>query len=370
MNEALWAWRTREGTAMLVFYCAVIAVISGALKYVGAPLHVYAGMPAWLPLVPVATAVSLAAAVLAFPALQARAYRLQAIGVGCFLLSLTTAAAAGGNVAISLTALILCMIGMQYAFLRWEELAAAYAAVPISYGITCAVEGILLQPLTLYRLEIVLAITAICIAVGSLRLRTIYTQAQERLALERQAAELRRQTEHSARIALMDQLTGLLNRAGLSDLIDRALAHSKKNGTRTALLYVDLDGFKSINDACGHDRGDLALVEAALRMQYVLRTGETAGRIGGDEFVIVLPSVESADEAQVLAKRVEDAFTEPFCVGGQLFSLSVSIGIALSGDYAHSRATLIDMADKAMYDAKRRRKAERVLAHIGGGYRG
>jgi diguanylate cyclase (GGDEF)-like protein len=192
----------------------------------------------------------------------------------------------------------------------------------------------------------------------------MYAAASERFALERQTAELRRQTERNARMAFTDQMTGLLNRTGINDLIDRALVLAKKTGSFTALLYVDLDGFKQINDACGHDAGDLALVEAGLRVQYHLRRGETAGRIGGDEFVVVLPSVQSIEEARALAKRLEEAFSQPFLAEGTLFSLSASIGIAVSSRDGETRSELLRAADKAMYQVKNAHKRDKIV-HIG-----
>ncbi|HKU67201.1 MAG TPA: GGDEF domain-containing protein [Candidatus Baltobacteraceae bacterium] len=354
------AWRTREGTALLVYYGALIALIFAAIPYAGKPAHLFAGVPFWLRFAPVAAAVTLVAAVYAVPPLRAHAYRLQLFNVSVFLLAVVAVCAHRGGPGATL-AMALCMFGVQYAFMRWEDLVAAYALSIGLYEALAAASGVLLSAQSFYTAEILAAVALVCIALGSLRLRSTYAAASERFALEQQTAELRRQTERNARMARTDQLTGLLNRAGMNDLIDRALVLAKNNGTQTALLYLDLDGFKKINDACGHDAGDLALVEAALRLQYHLRFGETAGRIGGDEFVIVLPWVNGIEEAQALARRIEEALAEPFQSGGHLFPLSASIGIAL-GACGDTRLDLLSAADNAMYEVKRRRKGQNLLA--------
>jgi diguanylate cyclase (GGDEF)-like protein len=246
---------------------------------------------------------------------------------------------------------------MQYAFIRWQEVAVAYGTAIAAFAVLSFLHGQLFRPVTSWQLELLAGVSLVCAVLSALRLHTVHVAAAERFILERQAAELRRQTERNARMALTDHLTGLLNRAGINDLIDRAIALGKRTGATTALLYVDLDGFKQINDICGHDAGDEVLVEAALRIQYLLRTGETAARVGGDEFVIVLPSVRSPDEARGLAERIEEAFWEPFYVNERPFALSASIGLAWS-EAGSTRSDLLSAADHAMYAVKRWRKRE------------
>lgn len=364
MNDSLLAWRTREGTALLAFYGALIAIVSAAFDYAIAGSHAFSGAPLWVRLLPVAVPVSLASGVLLIPALRPQAYRLQLLSVGSFLLA-AVAQFAGQKGAAGALAIVMCMFCVQYAFMRWQELLAAYGGMLLLFAALGANTGTLVQPSMLYTGAILAAVALVCVGLGSLRLRSMYAAAAERFALERQTAELRRQMERNARMAFTDSLTGLLNRAGMNDLIDRALLLARNNDSHTALLYMDLDGFKQINDVCGHDAGDLALVEVALRIQYLLRSGETAGRIGGDEFVIVLPSVQAVDEARMLAKRIDEAFAEPFQVGGTAFCLGASIGIAISGEHGNNRVDLISAADKAMYDLKRRRKRQKVVRITG-----
>jgi diguanylate cyclase (GGDEF)-like protein len=361
VKEALAAWRTREGTALLVVYGLLIAVVWTAFVFIFGQARIYGETPLWLRVLPAAVPIALAMAVGVIPPLRRFAHRLQVLSIGCLLcttLAMMTNRHADGSWFV---AAIICMFCVQYAFLRWPEQLAAYASALIVFVVLSETRGVHWQGVALYRLETFIVVIVICIALGSLRLSSLYIAVIERLQLQVQAAELRRQTDRNARMALTDHLTGLLNRAGVNEVLDRALALSRRNHARTALLYIDLDGFKEINDTCGHDTGDLALVEAALRMQYLLRTGETAGRIGGDEFVIVLPSVKSVDAPRALVKRLEGVFRDPFRVGERTFQLSLSIGIAVSPNDGATRLELLSAADKRMYDIKRWRKLERSM---------
>jgi diguanylate cyclase (GGDEF)-like protein len=361
IDQALLAWRTREGTALLVAYGALIAAVSAAFAYAPETARAFAGTPQWLRLLPCAVSLAMLVAVGVIPEVRTQAYRLQLVNAGVFLIALILVFLGPQNGSSWLLVVVICMFGVQYAFMRWQELVAAYASAIVAFFTLAVAQGILVRQETITELEVLCGVSLLCITLSGLRLRGVYRAANERFVLEQQAAELRRQTERSARMAFTDQLTGIFNRAGMNDLIDRALARSKTDKTRTALLYVDLDGFKQINDVCGHDAGDMVLVEAALRIQYLLRAGETAGRIGGDEFVILLPSVQTLDEPRALAKRIEDAFIEPFYVGKEAFRISASIGAAWSGEYeGRTRSALLSAADKSMYDVKRWHKLERT----------
>lgn len=365
MNESLTAWRTREGTALLAFYGAVIAIVCAALGFAGSGAELLAGAPLWVRLIPLAIPAALVIAVLSLRALRPHAYWLQAINVASFLLAITAEVAGRTATTGSTLALALSLFVVQYAFMRWQELAAVYGSTIALYAMLSADAGALMQPGTLRTLGILTAVAVVCFVLGLLRLRTAYAAAIERVVLERQTGELRRQMERNARMAFTDSLTGLLNRAGMNDLIERALPLAKENGLRAALLYIDLDGFKDVNDAYGHDAGDVALVEVSLRMQFLLRTGETVARIGGDEFMILLPSVSSIDEPRKLARRIEEALNEPLQIGRSLMHLGGSIGVAISGTHGHTRGELVSAADKAMYEIKRRRKHNDVLRATG-----
>jgi diguanylate cyclase (GGDEF)-like protein/PAS domain S-box-containing protein len=152
--------------------------------------------------------------------------------------------------------------------------------------------------------------------------------------------------------ALHDSLTGLANRSLLRDRIELALRRSNRSGTHPAVLYLDLDGFKSVNDTLGHDAGDAMLVEVANRLTGAIRAGDTVSRLGGDEFAILIEQGSAEiDEASTTADRVLQVLGVPVEIGGQLLGLSVSIGIAVADKGATATSLLRD-ADIAMYQAK------------------
>ena len=163
----------------------------------------------------------------------------------------------------------------------------------------------------------------------------------DRVALERQLAHQ----------ALHDALTELPNRALLLDRLRQALLPGRGSGQPAALLLIDLDDFKSVNDGFGHVRGDAVLREVADRLAASLRPGDTAARLGGDEFAVVVPGARGATATQV-AERVLEHLREPCTVGTQRLHLSASVGIAL-GAPGTEPEELVRQADIAMYDAKR-----------------
>jgi diguanylate cyclase (GGDEF)-like protein len=158
----------------------------------------------------------------------------------------------------------------------------------------------------------------------------------------RHAVERKRIESVLAHRALHDPLTQLPNRALLSDRLRLALSRLRRTQTCLAVLFLDLDGFKAINDTLGHAAGDQFLVEVADRLRGVLRGGDTAARLGGDEFVVLCEDVAGVDEARRIAERVVDEVP-----GG------VSVGVALAVDGTEDPDALIREADAAMYVAKR-----------------
>jgi len=149
-----------------------------------------------------------------------------------------------------------------------------------------------------------------------------------------------------------DILTDLPNRALLGDRTHQALATAKRDKTRMALMYIDLDEFKPINDTLGHNIGDMLLKEAAKRMQSCIRASDTIARIGGDEFVVLLPIIESDQDATVVADKIRHSLCQPFALAGYDVRISSSIGIAVYPDDASDEKTLLNNADAAMYYAK------------------
>jgi len=172
-------------------------------------------------------------------------------------------------------------------------------------------------------------------------------------AFNRLLAKLLDNQEALERLAHHDTLTGLPNRKLLDDRLQQALAHADRQGHRVAVLYLDLDGFKGLNDTFGHEAGDRALQEIARRLQSLVRQTDTVARIGGDEFVLLATALkEPADEgARVLAQRCIEAIAEPLPLDRARTAIGVSIGIAL-GDGSETPRDLLAAADKAMYRAK------------------
>ncbi|WP_345713186.1 GGDEF domain-containing protein [Kineococcus glutinatus] len=158
--------------------------------------------------------------------------------------------------------------------------------------------------------------------------------------------------EHEHR-SLHDPLTGLANRALLLDRLDRALLLAERSATAAGVLFVDLDGFKAVNDVHGHHVGDLLLVAVADRLRELLRPGDTLARLGGDEFVVVCEGLSGADEMAGVARRVATAFERPFRVEGRAVEVGASIGVAVAGADERSPEDLLREADRAMYVAKR-----------------
>jgi len=164
--------------------------------------------------------------------------------------------------------------------------------------------------------------------------------------------KLRRQAEENARLALHDQLTELPNRTLFHDRVEHALRASARTGNVVALLLMDLDRFKEVNDTLGHHCGDLMLKELASRLQELTRPGDTVARLGGDEFALLVPDVPHPDMIMALAERITTALQEPVLVEGLPLEVEASVGISLYPDHGEDVETLLQRADVAMYVAK------------------
>ena len=160
------------------------------------------------------------------------------------------------------------------------------------------------------------------------------------------------------KMAMFDVLTGLPNRNMLTFQIEKQLASSIRDDRLVALMFMDLDDFKKVNDSHGHDVGDKLLKAAAMRISKPIRESDIASRFGGDEFVVLLSNIESKKHVDTVAKKLIEEFKEPIIVDGVTFYVSISIGIAITN---HSRATPVELlrhADIAMYEAKAKKGAE------------
>jgi len=179
--------------------------------------------------------------------------------------------------------------------------------------------------------------------------------AELKAANERLGAEIgdRRQAEERAQhLADHDALTGLPNRRLLEDRLTQALALSQRNRKQTAVMFVDLDRFKAINDSLGHTVGDMVLKEVAQRLVKQLRIGDTICRIGGDEFVVVLPEAKRSTDAANVAAKIIETLSQPVRAADRELIVTPSIGIAVYPDDGRDAEALIRNADAAMYHAK------------------
>lgn len=155
-------------------------------------------------------------------------------------------------------------------------------------------------------------------------------------------------------MAHYDVLTDLPNRALLTDRLHQAIAQVRREKTKLALIFLDLDNFKPVNDSLGHDIGDTLLKEVAHRLQRcVKRESDTLSRIGGDEFVIVLSQIEEEQDAATVADKIVQSLTQPFIIENNTINISCSIGIAIYPLHGTDVTTLMRIADNAMYEAKR-----------------
>ncbi|MGO4469519.1 putative bifunctional diguanylate cyclase/phosphodiesterase, partial [Pseudoduganella sp. RAF53_2] len=172
------------------------------------------------------------------------------------------------------------------------------------------------------------------------------TQLQAEI-VERRQAEAR--VHH---MAYHDSLTGLPNRALLADRLDRAMLAAQRSERGLAVMFIDLDRFKTINDSLGHMTGDQLLKEVANRLCGAVRASDTVARLGGDEFVVLLPGIRNADESSHVAQKIIDSLAAPFPLEGRMLHISPSIGICMYPDDGEDVATLMRNADAAMYHAK------------------
>ena len=174
-------------------------------------------------------------------------------------------------------------------------------------------------------------------------------------------AELAIATQELSRRALHDELTGLPNRALFWEHLAHRLATADRRQTGFAVLFLDIDDFKVVNDTLGHAAGDRLLVDAASRLRAALRSGDTAARVGGDEFVVLLDDVATKEAALVVAERLGEALREPYEIGTDRRIATASIGAAVGPDGLETADDVVAAANAAMYDAKRRGGGRCVL---------
>jgi diguanylate cyclase (GGDEF)-like protein/PAS domain S-box-containing protein len=184
--------------------------------------------------------------------------------------------------------------------------------------------------------------------------KTLAAASREQLerAVAERTAELQEANARAQHLADHDALTGLPNRRLLEDRLKQALALSYRNRKQTAVMFIDLDRFKTINDSLGHAVGDVLLKEVAVRLVKQLRVGDTICRIGGDEFMVVLPEVKRSSHVAQVAQKIIDQLSQPVTVEERELIVTPSIGIAVFPDDGRDAEALIRNADAAMYHAK------------------
>ncbi|ART56678.1 sensor domain-containing diguanylate cyclase [Acidovorax carolinensis] len=171
--------------------------------------------------------------------------------------------------------------------------------------------------------------------------------------------------ERMAHLAQYDALTDLPNRVLLQDRARQALAQARRDGKSVAVMYIDLDGFKQVNDTLGHDVGDELLVQLAQRLTGAVRASDTVCRQGGDEFVVLLPGIDTTEQASHVARKIMAACSAPYLLNGRVLSVELSGGIALFPEHGQDFETLSRHADAAMYAAKHAgRRQFRVYAGV------
>lgn len=166
--------------------------------------------------------------------------------------------------------------------------------------------------------------------------------------------ELQDHSDRVHQVSLHDPLTGLPNRVLMLERLTHAFQRSRRTGKTTTVLFLDLDGFKLINDQHGHAAGDELLVQVTTRLADLLRPSDTLARIHGDEFVLLCEDLTGPGDAADIGRRLQSALREPFTIGGAPIHLSASVGVAFADADTHDPEQVLRNADIAMYEAKRR----------------
>ncbi len=185
--------------------------------------------------------------------------------------------------------------------------------------------------------------------------------SEERMALQagemvELAEDLQAAEQEMKFLAHHDALTKLPSRHLCMDRLEQAMAEDRRNNSKTAVLFIDLDGFKAVNDSLGHDAGDAVLIGVAKRIKTVIRESDTAARIGGDEFILLLRNAKEREDAARVALEIVTKISEPFLINGQVVKIGASIGIAFSPSDGASPEEILKNADQSMYEIKRQGK--------------
>ena len=176
------------------------------------------------------------------------------------------------------------------------------------------------------------------------------------IAINRDISSRIQKEEHLSRLAHYDTLTNLPNRSLLLDHIEHLIEHAKRANTKFAILYIDLDNFKTINDIEGHIHGDYVLKQTAEKLKSCIRSSDTAARMGGDEFVLLLETIKDSDDIEILANNILAELNKPYLINNNDYTVSGSIGFAIYPIDGNTTDKLLNHADKSMYQIKNSNK--------------
>jgi diguanylate cyclase (GGDEF)-like protein/PAS domain S-box-containing protein len=193
--------------------------------------------------------------------------------------------------------------------------------------------------------------------VGVMRDITVRKRMEDELRraaddLSRMNKQLKVKEDHLRYLAYNDALTGLPNRKYFIEQLQESLLWAQENNSLTGLLFIDLDGFKQVNDTFGHEIGDRLLITVAQRLTHCLRSSDTVSRLGGDEFTVILRAIPKLQAAATVAEKILATLTEPIVLEGHKMKISASIGISFYPSNSRDSEALIKLADNAMYRAK------------------
>jgi diguanylate cyclase (GGDEF)-like protein len=191
------------------------------------------------------------------------------------------------------------------------------------------------------------------IANGMFSVVTLQAIGEYNRSLIKLVQEVKQQRDQIEQLATYDQLTGLPLMRLAEDRIKMAIHSARRSANKIALLFIDLDGFKAVNDTFGHEAGDQVLREVAKRLTGAIRAEDTAARIGGDELLVVLVGLRDSNVAAVVAEKIIRAISAPIAYKTHSIAVGASIGISLFPDHASDAQTLRQLADTAMYTAKK-----------------
>jgi len=196
-------------------------------------------------------------------------------------------------------------------------------------------------------------------------IKDAWGQTGHYVSVFRDITDIKRSEEKIKYQAYHDALTGLPNRLLFMDRLEMALAHAKRHEQMVAVMFLDLDDFKNVNDRLGHNIGDLLLREVAKRLKMSCRQSDTVSRLGGDEFTLILPEIQNEEHNAIrIANRINTSFSKPFILNGHEILVSSSIGISFYPVDGEDVETLLKTADKAMYRGKEKGKQQLNLNHL------